>query len=64
RNWQPPIGGEEIMKMFGIGPSKEIGTIKTELKDAILDGDITNDYTEAYKFVLQLGKELGLQSNE
>jgi hypothetical protein len=52
------------MKMFGIGPSKEIGTIKTELKDAILDGDITNDYTEAYKFVLQLGKELGLQSNE
>jgi hypothetical protein len=64
RNWQPPIGGEEIMKMFGIGPSKEIGTIKTKLKDAILDGDITNDYTEAYKFVHQLGKELGLQSNE
>ena len=64
RNWQPPIGGEEIMKIFGIGPSKEIGAIKTKLKDAILDGDITNDYTEAYKFVHQLGKELGLQSNE
>jgi poly(A) polymerase len=60
RNWQPPIDGLEIMKLFGIGPSKEIGTLKTMLKDAILDGLITNEYEEATKFVLEKGKELGL----
>ena len=64
RNWQPPIDGSEIMKLFGIGPSKEIGQIKTALKDAILDGIITNDYDKAHKFVIEKGKELGLQSNE
>lgn len=64
RNWQPPIDGAEIMKIFGIGPGKEIGIIKTALKDGILDGVIKNDYDEAYKFVLEKGKLLGLHSNE
>ena len=61
RNWQPPIDGQQVMDMFGIGPSREIGLIKTALKDAILDGVITNEYEEAYKFVTEKGKELGLQ---
>jgi poly(A) polymerase len=60
RNWQPPIDGQQIMNVFGIGPSREIGEIKTALKDAILDGIITNEYDEAFKFVLEKGKELGL----
>ncbi|MDB9882107.1 CCA tRNA nucleotidyltransferase [Bacteroidia bacterium] len=61
RNWQPPIDGAEIMKLFGIGPSREIGQIKTALKDAILDGVITNNYNDAHKFVIEKGKQLGLQ---
>jgi poly(A) polymerase len=61
RNWQPPIDGQYIMELFGIGPSKEIGIIKTQLKDAILDGIIDNNLEEALKFVIEKGKELGLQ---
>jgi hypothetical protein len=61
RNWQPPISGDDIMKLFGIGPSREIGTIKIALKDAILDGHVNNEYDDAYNFVLEKGKELGLQ---
>ncbi len=64
RNWQPPIDGQYIMDLFGIGPSKEIGIIKTQLKDAILDGIIDNNLEEALKFVIEKGKELGLQRNE
>ncbi len=61
RNWQPPIDGQEIMNLFGIGPSREIGEIKSALKEAILDGKITNKYDEALLFVLEKGKQLGLQ---
>ncbi len=61
RNWQPPIDGKEIMGIFNIGPSREIGTIKTALKNAILDGIIENNYEEAHNFVIEKGKELGLQ---
>jgi len=61
RNWQPPIDGQYIMDLFGIGPSREIGIIKTQLKDAILDGIIDNNLEEALKFVIEKGKELGLQ---
>ena len=64
RNWQPPIDGQYIMDLFGIGPSKEIVIIKTQLKDAILDGIIDNNLEEALKFVIEKGKELGLQRNE
>lgn len=60
RNWQPPISGELIMETFQIKPSKEVGIIKTAIKDAILDGDISNDYDEAYNFMLSKGKEIGL----
>ena len=64
RNWQPPIDGNTIMEMFGIGAGKEIGIIKTALKDAILDGEITNNLEEAHKFVIEKGKSIGLHTNE
>jgi poly(A) polymerase len=60
RNWQPPIDGETIMLTFGIKPCKEIGLIKNAIKDAILDGDIPNQYEAAHRFMLERGAELGL----
>ena len=60
RNFQPPIKGETIMKTFNIKPGRNVGIIKNAIKDAILDGKISNDYEEAYRFMLEKGKELGL----
>lgn len=60
RNFQPPVSGEEIMATFNIKPCKHVGDIKNAIKDAILDGIIQNDYTEAYSFMLEKGEKLGL----
>lgn len=60
RNFQPPISGEEIMKTFDIPPSAEVGIIKNSIKDAIIEGEIHNDYDEAHKFMMEKGKSLGL----
>lgn len=60
RNWQPPISGEEIMQHFNIKPSKPVGIIKDAIKDAILDGVIGNNREEAFQFMLEKGKELGI----
>lgn len=60
RNFQPPIDGAVIMKVFDINPRSEIGTIKSRIKDAILEGEIENDYDQAYEMMLKLGQELGL----
>jgi len=64
RNFQPPVSGETIMETFGIGPCSEIGTIKSAIKDAILEGEIPNSYDEAFAFMLNLGEELGLKRHE
>ncbi|GAA4976656.1 CCA tRNA nucleotidyltransferase [Algibacter aquimarinus] len=61
RNFQPPISGEEIMKTFKLKPSKEIGRIKETIKEAILEGEIPNDYESAYKLMLKEGERLGLK---
>jgi poly(A) polymerase len=62
RNWQPPITGEIIMKTFSLGPGKEVGVIKTAIREAILDGVIENNYEMAYQFMLEEGYRLGLKS--
>jgi len=60
RNWQPPVTGEIIMQVFGIAPGREVGIIKTAIREAILDGIIHNDYDEAMKLMLVEGAKLGL----
>lgn len=61
RNFQPPVSGELIMQVFNITPSREVGIIKDKIKEAILEGDIKNDYQQAYDMMLRLGAELGLK---
>lgn len=60
RNFQPPVDGMEIMEVFGIGPSKEVGVIKEAIRNAILEGVIGNNHDEAYQLMLTEGKKLGL----
>lgn len=60
RNFQPPVTGETIMEVFGLTPCREVGLIKTAIKDAILDGIIQNDHDQAYQFMLEKAKDLGL----
>ncbi|MEC8273981.1 MAG: HD domain-containing protein [Bacteroidota bacterium] len=61
RNMQPPISGEEIIDIFDIKPSKEIGILKNAIKDAILDGIIANEKKEAYQFLIKKAEEIGLK---
>lgn len=60
RNFQPPISGEEIMELFGLQPGREIGILKEKVKEAILEGEISNDKEEARNFVIKEGENLGL----
>ncbi|PCJ83422.1 MAG: tRNA nucleotidyltransferase [Flavobacteriales bacterium] len=61
RNFQPPVSGKLIMETFGIKPCREIGIIKTAIKEAILEGEIKNDTKTAFDYMLKKGKELGLK---
>jgi len=60
RNWQPPVSGNDIMEAFGISAGKEVGMIKNAIREAILEGEITNDHDQALAFMLMKGKEFGL----
>ena len=63
RNFQPPISGEEIMKLFDLKPSKEIGMLKEAIKEAILEGEIPNEYEAAFQFMLKRAAKIGLKIN-
>ncbi len=62
RNFQPPISGDEIMDIFDLKPSREVGIIKNEIKEAILDGKIRNNYNEAYDYMMSVASRLGIRT--
>lgn len=64
RNFQPPVSGEEIMQTFGLNPSQEVGIIKNAIKEAILEGEIHNNYDEAFDYMLKKAAEIGLSPVE
>ena len=61
RNFQPPVSGEEIMRIFALKPCREVGQIKEAIKEAILEGKIPNEYDAAYTFMLTKAESLGLK---
>ena len=61
KNWQPPIDGKEIMETYNLGPCKEIGLLKEAIKNAILDGEIENNYNEAKKLMEVTAIKMGIK---
>ncbi|OIQ17269.1 MAG: tRNA nucleotidyltransferase [Flavobacterium sp. MedPE-SWcel] len=64
RNFQPPITGEEIMTTFNLRPCREIGTLKEAIKEAILEGEIPNEYQPAHDFMMKRAEKMGLKKQE
>lgn len=64
RNFEPPIDGKEIMRMFNLTPCAEVGRLKSSIKDAILDGVIPNEYDAAYTYLVNKAKSIGLEVKE
>jgi len=60
RNFQPPVSGELIMETFGLPPCKEVGVIKNAIKESIIEGEIKNNFDEAFILMLKKGREMGL----
>ena len=61
RNFQPPVKGEEIMELFGLTPCREVGALKSALKDAILDGEVPNEHEAALQFIIERAAKMGLR---
>lgn len=61
RNFQPPVDGAEIMHVFDLQPCREIGSLKSSIKDAILDGVIPNEHDAAFEYMLKKAKDMGLK---
>ncbi|MCH2235877.1 MAG: HD domain-containing protein, partial [Crocinitomicaceae bacterium] len=61
RNFQPPISGKEVMHIFKLEPCKMIGDIKAEIKEAILEGEIKNNYNDAYEYMMKIAPKYGLE---
>jgi tRNA nucleotidyltransferase (CCA-adding enzyme) len=63
RNFQPPVTGEIIMNHFNLRPCREIGLIKEAIKEAILEGEIPNEYEAAFALMIKKGSQLGLEAH-
>jgi poly(A) polymerase len=61
RNWQPPVTGLDIMHLFGIKEGREVGIIKNQIREAILEGEIPNSREAAIEFTIRKGSEIGLK---
>lgn len=61
RNWQPPVTGTDIMEIFGLQEGREVGIIKNQIREAILEGEIANTREEALAFTIRKGEEIGLK---
>jgi putative nucleotidyltransferase with HDIG domain len=61
RNWQPPVSGSDIMELFGIKEGREVGIIKNQIREAILEGDIPNTREAALNYTITKGEEIGLK---
>jgi hypothetical protein len=61
RNWQPPVSGIDIMNLFGIKEGREVGIIKNQIREAILEGEIPNSRDAAIDYTIRKGEEIGLK---